>query len=30
MYPEMTDEQVNYVAEGIRNFAAENVSLTAA
>ncbi len=30
MYPEMTDEQVNYVAEGIRNFAAENLSLAAA
>lgn len=30
MYPEMTDEQVNYVAEGIRNFAAENMPLTAA
>lgn len=30
MYPEMTDEQVNYVAEGVRNFAAENLSLAAA
>ncbi len=30
MYPEMTDEQVNYVAEGIKHFAAENLSLTAA
>ncbi len=30
MFPEMTDEQVNYVADGIRNFAAENLSLAAA
>lgn len=30
LFPEMTDEQVNYVAEGIRNFAAESLSLAAA